>query len=144
MIYDFKNGVVYSRGGPTIFSTACNAFNLGLKRVVEIMFACMSTMYLLYKCTDVKGNYKGDSLLDVAVKENKVDIAVYLTKHGCCSDEDFLRVWSMVHRSGKLNLLKELVEQHTVLPEGEIWNQSVEMDLGKIVFSWGSMVYGKI
>ena len=79
-------------------------------------------MYSLHNnyYTDVKGDYNGDSLLDEAVKENKVDIAVYLTKQGCCSDEDFLRVFSLAHRSGKLKLLEELVEQHNVHPKGVI------------------------
>ena len=61
----------------------------------------------------------GDSPLDVAVRENDLDMAFYLISHGCGSDEDKCTVFMEACQSGELKVLKGLVEQHSVNPKGE-------------------------
>ena len=67
---------------------------------------------------DVKdGN--GDSPLDVAVRKNNLDMALYLISRGCGSNEDKGKVLVEACQSGKLKVVKELVEQHNVDPKGD-------------------------
>ena len=52
-----------------------------------------------------------------------VDVALYLINHGCtCSDEDKAEL--LCERMclwGKVDVVKELVEQHKVDPNSECW-----------------------
>ena len=67
---------------------------------------------------DVKDD-TGDSPLGVAVRGSKLEIAFYLIKHGCGSDQDKEKVLSQACQKGELKMVKELVEQHSVNPKGE-------------------------
>ena len=63
---------------------------------------------------------EGNSPLDVAVRKNKVNVALYLINCGCGSEKDKDKVLSQACQSGKLKGVKELVEQYNVNPKGKI------------------------
>ena len=63
---------------------------------------------------------EGNSALDVAVRENKLNTALYLFNHDCGSDKDKDKVLMQACKSGKLKVVKKLVEQHNINPKGEI------------------------
>ena len=71
----------------------------------------------MYSLTDVKDD-DGDSPLDVAIRRNKLSIAVYLISRGCGSDEDKSRSLIKACSSGELKVVKGLVEQCNVDPNG--------------------------
>ena len=51
-----------------------------------------------------------------------VDVAHYLMNHGCtCSDEDKVKLLCKACSCGNLDVVKELVEQHKVDPNGECY-----------------------
>ena len=79
----------------------------------------MNTILSLTR-TDVKDFY-GASPLDVAVRKNELDIALYLISGGYDSGEDKDKVLVEACRSGKLKVVKKLVEQHKVNPKGELY-----------------------
>ena len=67
---------------------------------------------------------KGHSPLNIAITNvhrlGYVDIALYLMDRGCtCSDEDKAKFLCGVCLWGKLDMVKELVEQHKVDPNSE-------------------------
>ena len=65
---------------------------------------------------------EGQSPLDkavVGVYEDCVDVALYLMSRGCGGDEDKAKLLCRACRSGKLGVVKELVEQHKVDPKSE-------------------------
>ncbi len=68
-------------------------------------------------------DYEGQSPLDRALEhlynDNCVDVALYLMSRGCGCDEDKAKLLCGVCRSGKLDVVKELVEQHQVDPKSE-------------------------
>ena len=49
---------------------------------------------------------------------DELDIALYLISRGCRSDEDKDKLLITACQSGKLKVVKELVEQHNVNPKG--------------------------
>ena len=53
------------------------------------------------------------------MRENELDIALYLFNHDCGSDKDKHKVLMQACESGKLKVVKELVEQHNINPKGE-------------------------
>lgn len=65
----------------------------------------------------MKGNK--NSPLVVAMRENHLDIALYLFDHGCGSDEDKHKALSQACKNGELKIVKELVELDNVNPKGE-------------------------
>ena len=65
-------------------------------------------------------NKEGNSPLDVAVREKKQAVALYLFNHDCGSDKDKHKVLMQACESGELNVVKKLVEQHSINPRGEI------------------------
>ena len=70
---------------------------------------------------------KGHSPLTIAIMSNDdltdsccADIALYLMNHGCtCSNEDKVKLLCKACSCGNLHVVKELVEQHKVDPNGE-------------------------
>ncbi len=67
---------------------------------------------------------KGQSPLDIALEdlydEYSIDIALYLMSRGCaCGDEDKAKLLCGVCWSGRLDMVKELVEHHKVDPKSE-------------------------
>ena len=72
---------------------------------------------------------EGQSLLDklladvddynMAIFRNPLNIALYLVTHGYGGDEDKVKVLQKACYWGKLDVVKELVEQHKVDPNGE-------------------------
>ena len=54
------------------------------------------------------------------MRENKLEIALFLINHGCGGEEDKGKVFRKACRSGKLKMMKELVEQHNIDPKGEV------------------------
>ena len=63
---------------------------------------------------------EGNSPLDVAVRNIQIDTALYLINCGCGSNEDKEKVLSLACQFGKLEIVKELVEQHSVNPKCKI------------------------
>ena len=59
----------------------------------------------------------------IMFKDNDcIDIALYLMNRGCtCSDEDKAKLLCEACSWGKLDVVKELVEQHKVDPNGECY-----------------------
>ncbi len=67
---------------------------------------------------------KGQSPLDIALEdlhdEGCMDVALYLMSRGCaCGDEDKAKLLCGVCWSGRLDMVKELVEHHKVDPKSE-------------------------
>ncbi len=72
--------------------------------------------------TDVRDAY-GKSPLNIALDcwiRGTIYVALYLVNHGCGSDEDKAQLLCYACRDSKLDVVKELVEQHKVNPNGEI------------------------
>ena len=61
----------------------------------------------------------GDSPLDLALRGNKLDTALYLINRGCGSKEDKCELLFKGCRKGDLTVVRELVEQHNINPKGE-------------------------
>ena len=82
---------------------------------------CSSSIILFTDVTD--GN--NESPLDMAMgnlsrREGCVDVALYLLNHGCHNnDEDKAKLLCFACKHGKLDVVKELVEQHHINPSGE-------------------------
>ena len=55
------------------------------------------------------------------MRENELDIALYLFNHDCGSDKDKDKMLMLASQSGELKALEELVEQHNINPKGEIF-----------------------
>ena len=70
----------------------------------------------------MKDEDDGYSPLYVAIRSDELDIALYLIGCGCGSDKDKHEVFIEATRSGKLEVVKGLVEQHNVDPKGEVYN----------------------
>ena len=68
----------------------------------------------------MKDEDNGDSPLDVAVRRDELDIALYLINGGCGSEDDKQTVFIEACQSGKLEVVKGLVEQQDVDPNGEV------------------------
>ena len=70
----------------------------------------------------VRGD-NGQSPLDMALDEGSVDngdVGLYLIKHHCGGDEqDKAKLLCKACKWGNLDVMKELVEQHNVDPNGE-------------------------
>ena len=79
-----------------------------------LTLCCKTCVFL----ADVKDD-SGDSPLDVAVRWNKLDIALYLISHGFGSDDDKHKVFISACHTGELKVVKKLVEQHSIDPKGE-------------------------
>ncbi len=68
---------------------------------------------------------EGQSPLDKALDGNDggVDVALYLMSRGCaCGDEDKAKLLCRACLYGKLDVVKELVEQHKFDPRSECDN----------------------
>ena len=53
-------------------------------------------------------------------REGCVDVALYLLNHGCDgNDKDKAKLLCGACEHGKLDVVKELVEQHHIIPSGE-------------------------
>ena len=70
---------------------------------------------------------EGQSLLDIPLEniydhfiaDDSLNTALYLVTHGYGGDEDKIKVLLAACYRGKLDVVKELVEQHKVDPNGE-------------------------
>ena len=83
----------------------------------------MSSNYLIAMShTDVI-NDEGQSPLDLALEipcdVGCIDVALYLINHGCGDDEDKDKLLCEACWWGKLDVVKELVEEHDRDPKGE-------------------------
>ena len=70
---------------------------------------------------DVKDG-RGRSPLDLALEniyEDCFDVALYLIKHGCGDDEDKNKLLCGSCQFDRLDVVKELVEEHNCDPKGE-------------------------
>ncbi len=71
---------------------------------------------------------EGRSPLDIALEnlddyDDCVDVALYLMSRGCaCGDEDKAKLLCGACLYGKLDVVKELVQQHKVDPKSECDN----------------------
>ena len=65
-------------------------------------------------------NKEGNSPRDVALREKKQEVALYLFNHSSGSDKDKDKVLMQACESGELKVVKKLVEQHNINPRGEI------------------------
>ena len=69
------------------------------------------------------------------MRENELDIALYLFNHDCGSDKDKDKVLMQACESGELKVVKELVEQHSITPTGEILCCTIQWILWKMITS---------
>ena len=51
-----------------------------------------------------------------------VDAALYLANHGCGDDKDKARLLCEACRQNRLDIVKELVEEHKLDPKGKYYN----------------------
>ena len=82
---------------------------------------------------------RGHSPLNIAIMSKKdlkftdshcADVALYLMNRGCtCSNEDKVKLLCKACSCGNLDVLKELVEQHKVDPNGEHYYMTVLCNL---------------
>ena len=83
---------------------------------------CLCLSDIIYIPLDVR-NYEGQSPLDTALEDmyevGYFDLVVYLISHGCGDEEDRAIVLAQACRQGRLDVVKELVEQHKVDPKCE-------------------------
>ena len=77
----------------------------------------------MYTLTAGVRDDNGQSPLDVAVdegSEDNGDVGLYLIKrHGCDDEQDKAKLLYKACERGNPNVVKELVEQHNVDPNGE-------------------------
>ena len=65
----------------------------------------------------------GRSPLDVALALYKsVDVALYLINHGCGDDKDKAKLLCKACGLDRLDIVKELVEEHKLDPNGRYYN----------------------
>ncbi len=80
-------------------------------------------------CTDVRDGKGQSPPLDLALVDmydTCVDVALYLMSRGCaCGDEDKAKLLCGACLFGKLDMVKELVEQHKVDPKSECDNNII-------------------
>ena len=93
---------------------------------------------------------KGHSPLNSAIMSDNfiidsvcADITLYLMNHGCtCSDEDKAKLLCEACYWGRLDVVKELVEQHKVDPNGEhyymtvLYNLSIGNTCKHLIWGW--------
>ena len=91
---------------------------------------------------------EGHSPLNIAImsqygESGCADIALYLMNHGCtCSDEDKVKLLCKACFCGNLDVVKELVEQHKVDPNGEhyymtvLYNLSIGNTCKHLIWGW--------
>ena len=79
---------------------------------------CFSS--LLYALSSDARDNKGRTPLDMAI-ENNTSAAIYLMNHGSsmCCDKERGKLLCKACSSGKLDMVKKLVEQHKVDPKGQ-------------------------
>ena len=80
----------------------------------------------------MKGN-EGDSPLDLALRENKLDIVLYIFTRGFGSDEYKHKVLIQACKYGGVKEVKELVEQHNVNPKGAISSYAIQWILERVI-----------
>ena len=49
----------------------------------------------------------------------RLNLGLYLINHGCCGDEGKVKLLCVACLQGRLDMVKELVEQHKVDPRGK-------------------------
>ena len=82
----------------------------------------MYSFYILFTAgvRDNNGRSPLDSALDCNdLLRSCLDVALYLINHGCGGAEDRKKLMTRACELGKLGVVKELVEQHKVDPNGE-------------------------
>ena len=87
----------------------------------------------MYTLTAGVRDDNGESPLDVALDEGSVDngdVGLYLIKHhGCGDEQDKAKLLCKACKWGNLDVVKELVEQHNVDPNGECMLHVICFDL---------------
>ena len=84
----------------------------------------MSNELILLAFTSGVRDGQGRSLVDTTLDEFddrdlRLDIALFLTNHGVDDEQDKARLLCEACKRGNLDVVKELVEQHNVDPNGE-------------------------
>ena len=87
----------------------------------------VSNELILHTFTTGVRDGHGDSLVDTTLTnmygyddpDHGLDIALYLTNHGVGDEQDKARLLCEACEWGKVDVVKELVEQHNVDPNGE-------------------------
>ena len=73
---------------------------------------------MIFPLTDLRDD-KGRSPLDLAlVLYRSVDVALYLINHGCGDDQDKAKLLCEACGQNRLDIVKELVEDHGLDPNG--------------------------
>ena len=61
--------------------------------------------------------------MDIALAAYKhIDVALYLINHGCDDDKSKAKLLYRACRQNKLDIVKELVEEHKLDPKGKYYN----------------------
>ena len=78
--------------------------------------------YIFPPLTDIRSD-KGRSPLDLALALHRpVDVALYLINHGAGDDKDKAKLLCEACQLNKLDIVKELVEEHKLDPNGKYYN----------------------
>ena len=82
----------------------------------------MNEFYIFTPLTDIRDD-KGRSPLDLAFDAytSHVNVALYLINHGCGDDKDKAKLLCKACRQDKLDIVKELVEEHKLDPKGKYY-----------------------
>ncbi len=89
-----------------------------------ILHSVLVDSFYMFSVTDVRDD-EGMSPLDTALEElyvgdTRCGVALCMVNHGCGSDEDKAKLLCAACYFAKLDVVKELVEQHKVDPKGEL------------------------
>ena len=77
--------------------------------------------YIFTPLTDIRDD-EGQSPLDVALAFSRsFGIALYLINHGCCDDRDRAKLLCEASQENRLAIVKELVEDHGLDPNGKYY-----------------------
>ena len=92
-------------------------------QIMLCMLLVISSQCKYCECTDVCDDKGHSPALDRALRDGLsldcVDIALYLINRGCGGDEHKVRLLFKACYYGRLDVVKELVEQHKVDPKGK-------------------------
>ena len=140
-MYLFATGVRDNNGRSPLDSALDGNDQFGSRVDVALYLINLGMCGFLTICTGVftagVRDDKGHSPLAIAIMSKNqftdsgcADIALYLMNHGCtCSNEDKAKLLCKACSRGNLDMVKELVEQHKVDPNGEHYYMTVLYNL---------------